>query len=243
MMQFYQPSIFKGYPILAGMSMRGNVQDFPPCGFSFRQLPGITDEEFVLHQNALEQKIGRGIGKQVISLKQTHGVTIIPAEMAMDKEGDGLYTHTHIYTIAVSLADCCGILIYDPNNHVIMALHSGWRGAKAQIGPMGMDILSETYGSKPDDLLIWLTPCAGKFSYEVGAEFNQYFQQHVLEMPNGSYFFDLQSSIKQSLLNNGAKNGNIECTEMCTILNHDFHSYRRDGDQGRNVAFITLLGQ
>jgi len=240
-MNLYRPSIFDGYPISAGMSMRGQTTEFPPYGFSFRKLPLISDEQFAVHEASLNKTIGHGIGKRIIALQQEHGSQIISADDMHSDRGDGLYTKSHQVTISVSLADCCGILIVDPMQKVLMALHSGWRGTKAEIGPKGVDLLKQTYNSKPEDLLIWLTPCAGKSVYEVGEEFNDYFPGHVYTSKKGSFTLDLQGAIMEGLLNRGIKKEHLEISDVCTINDERFHSYRRDGDQGRNVAFITFL--
>ena len=241
MIEYYKPSIFEGYPIFAGMSMRGNSMTFPPNGFSFRQLANINDEDFAKHREALELFVGRGIGKTIISLNQMHGSSILSAEDAFNKEADGLFTKNHSLTITVSLADCGGILMYDPVNHVIIAIHAGWRGAYKGIAEKGIEALNKTYGTHAQDLLIWLTPCAGFASYEVGAEFKTYFPEHVKELSENKFHLDLQGTIKDTLVKNGARAENIETTNICTISDTTFHSYRRDGDMGRNVAFMTIM--
>jgi YfiH family protein len=241
MIEYYKPSIFEGYPIFAGMSMRGNPLSFPPNGFSFRQLASINDEDFAKHREALEHIVGSGIGKTIISPNQVHGSDILSAEEACNKEADGLFTKNHSLTITISLADCGGIMMYDPINHVIIALHAGWRGVKKGIPERGIEVLNKTYGTHPQDLLIWLTPCAGIASYEVGAEFKSYFPEHVKELSESKYHLDLQGAIKDALIKNGARTQNIEATNICTISDTTFHSYRRDGDMGRNVGFMTIM--
>jgi len=52
---------------------------------------------------------------------------------------------------------------------------------------------------------------------------------------------DLQAAIMEGLLNRGIKKEHLEISDVCTINDERFHSYRRDGDQGRNVAFMTFL--
>ena len=239
-MNIYRPSIFEGYPIIAGMSMRGNSSEFPPCGFSFRKLPLISDDQFALHETSFNKTIGLGIGKRIFTLRQEHGSEIISADDMHTDCGDGLYTISHQTTITVSLADCCGILIVDPKQRVLMALHSGWKGTKAGIGPKGVDLLMKTYDSKPEDLLIWLTPCAGKDAYEVGEEFNDYFPRHVYISNEGRITLDLQGAIIEGLLNKGILLKQLEISDICTIDDERFHSYRRDGDYGRNVAFLAF---
>ena len=241
-MEIYRPTIFDGHSIVAGMSMRGGTTDFPPFGFSFKHVPTISNDQFALHETALNKTIGKGIGKHIISLQQEHGAHIISADAANDVHGDGLYTKRRDVTIAVSLADCCGILIFDPVQQVMMALHSGWRGTRSEIGQKGVELLKHTYQSNPEDLLIWLTPCAGRDVYQVGDEFREYFPSHVHKSDEGTHILDLKGAIIDGLLSKGVVKHNMEISDVCTIQDARFHSYRRDGDLGRNMAFMTFAG-
>jgi hypothetical protein len=237
-MEYIQSSIFAKQPILCGMSIRGDKSYFPPSGFTFRQL-SLSDEMFKLHSKAMEDAIGQGIGKRIVTLRQVHGKQIYDAGLSILPDGDGLHTKNPDIMLGIALADCCGIMIYDPQKNAIMALHAGWRGAKAMIGPKGIDIMMQSYYSNPEDLLIWLTPCAGKDTYEVGAEFGDIFPGHVIQHESHSSF-DLRGYISETLINSGVRSECIENTGICTITDNRFHSYRRDGDLGRNIAFMGL---
>jgi len=241
-MEILKPSIFDGHPVMAGMSMRGSHEKYPPHGYTFRQIGDMHTDEFAIHSRALEQEIGSGLGKRIVSLQQVHGNNIYQAEDIESNQGDGIFTQNNDITIAVSLADCCGIVFYDIRNKIIMILHSGWRGTKEQIGPKGISILAEKHGSHPEDLLVWLTPCAGKEAYAVGSEFVELFPNHVKSKGTQAFVFDLQGAIQDSLIQSGVKESHIEAHGVCTITDQRFHSYRRDGNKGRNVAFITLAG-
>lgn len=239
MPEFVKPYIFDGHRVICGMTMKGNSQEFPPFGFSCRQL-SLTDEEYHIHKDSLEQDLGNGIGKSIVTIHQLHGNLIYDAGLEMLPDGDGLYTNDPKLMLGIALADCCGIMIYDPKNHAVMSLHAGWRGAKADIGPKGIEIMHASYGSKTEDLLIWLTPCAGANSYEVGVEFIDYFPGYVKNI-NGRLCFDLRGYLKQTLVRAGIRPEMIEISTICTIREQSFHSFRREGNMGRNLAFLGLL--
>ena len=237
--EYVKPEIFDDSQVLCGMTMKGNPESFPPSGFSFRQL-SLTDEEYQFHKDSLEQVLGNGIGKRIVSIQQVHGNLIHNAGLSEIPDGDGLHTNDPTIMLGIALADCCGIMIHDPKQKAIMALHAGWRGAKAGIGSKGIDIMHSHYGSNPEDLLIWLTPCAGADSYEVGEEFREYFPDFV-NFKDGAYLFDLRGYIAYTLIESGVRPGAIESSEICTIQDQSFHSYRREGNRGRNLAFLGLL--
>jgi len=221
------------------MSMKGDKQTFQPSGFSFRQLQ-LSDEQFRIHDESMNLNIGSGIGKRIVSLNQVHGTEIVDADIQSCADGDGLYTNNPEVVLGIALADCCGIMIYDPKKAVIMALHAGWRGALQGIATKGIAILQRQFKSQSSDLLIWLTPCAGKDRYEVGPEFLEHFPGFI-EQSNGIYLFDLRGFLFSELLQNGVLAQHIECSTICTIEDMRFHSYRREGNSGRNIAFMGLL--
>ena len=239
MPEFVKPDIFDNHRVICGMTIKGNEVSFPPCGFSFRQL-SHTNEEFQSHEDSMEKYLGRGIGKRIVATYQEHGSTIQDAGLDILSNGDGLHTNDSSIMLGIALADCCGIMIYDPKNHAIMALHAGWRGAKAGIASKGIEIMHKSYGANPEDLLIWLTPCAGVASYEVGEEFVDYFPGFVKNM-NGRLCFDLRGYLNQTLIQAGVKPQAIEKSCICTIQEHSFHSFRREGNLGRNLAFLGLV--
>ena len=238
-LEFLEPNIFKQYPILCGMSMKGEISEYQPSGFSFRKA-SLTDEQFKVHVESMENSIGSGIGKKIVSLNQVHGDQIHEAGLSMLPDGDGIYTNNPDLVLGIALADCCGIMIYDPKNMAIMALHAGWRGAKLDIGLKGMEIMKEQFGTNPSDALIWLTPCAGKDRYEVGPEFMDLFPGFV-DQVNLKYHFDLRSYIASTLTETGVQSQHIELSTICTIKDDRFHSFRREGNMGRNIAFLGLL--
>jgi len=238
-LEYVQPNILKEYPILCGMSMKGEISEYPPSGFTFRRA-SLTEEQFQFHVESMQASIGSGIGKKIVTLNQVHGNHIHNAGLSILPDGDGLYTNNPDFILGIALADCCGIMIYDPRNRAIMALHAGWRGAKLAIGAKGMEIMKEQFGTVSSDVLIWLTPSAGREKYEVGPEFMDVFPGYVDQVDMSTYF-DLRSYIASTLIECGVLAQHIEMSTICTITDNRFHSFRREGNIGRNIAFLGLF--
>ena len=87
-----------------------------------------------------------------------------------DLEADGLISDLPGDVIGVKIADCLGILIYDPRQRVIAAVHSGWRGTHQNIVGEAVRTLCEGWGSTPGDLWVGLSPSASGRNYEVGTD-------------------------------------------------------------------------
>ncbi len=102
-LEFLEPNIFKQYPILCGMSMKGEISEYQPSGFSFRKA-SLTDEQFKVHVESMENSIGSGIGKKIVSLNQVHGDQIHEAGLSMLPDGDGIYTNNPDLVLGIALA-------------------------------------------------------------------------------------------------------------------------------------------
>lgn len=130
----------------------------------------------------------------VARLHQVHGATVhrLPADPAAwspylepkpdDRPaGDALITDAVGVTVAVSVADCLPILIADPENRVVAAVHGGWRGLAGGIVGTALAALSEGFGSDPGRCVIAIGPGIGACCYEIGPEVAEAFVASGLE--------------------------------------------------------------
>lgn len=237
----YKPSIFNGLPVNAGVT-ESNFHLFEK-GFSI--FPGkiLNNEEVENFRNILAINIGKS-KENLKYQKQVHGNTIriIDENSSDTEESDGMITNVKGLVLNLTLADCCGILVYDPKQRAIGAFHSGWKGTKNNIAEKGIQAMMEAYSSTPEELIIFLSPCAGAERYEVGEDVAKYFPMNVKKKIGEKYLLNLRLRIKQQLLACGVKEHNIETSGFCTIRDRRFHSYRRDGDNsGRMSAFISFI--
>ena len=65
-----------------------------------------------------------------------------------DYTADGLVTDEPGVPLVVFSADCGIILLHDPVNHAIGAVHAGWRGCAGGIVEKIVHTMTDTYGSK-----------------------------------------------------------------------------------------------
>jgi YfiH family protein len=156
-------------------------------------------------------------------------------------EGDALVTNIKGKILVVKISDCAAVLIYDPINEIVAAIHSGWRGSSQKIVPETIKFMKNHFGSNSEDLLVYISPLASGERYEVGKEVARLFQLSTTVTPEGKYFFDNRKEIFRQLVESRVHKDNIEISEHCTIANLNFHSYRRDKEKsGRMAAFIGM---
>jgi YfiH family protein len=170
-------------------------------------------------------------------VKQIHSDQVLRVDAAGPQgEGDALISNVPGVGLAIRTADCLPMLIADPRNHAVAAVHAGWRGVVAEIGPKTVDAMRREFGSNPEDLVVAIGPGIGKCCFEVGPEVAA---QFGLE---GRTKVDLVETMCRQLSRNGVKREGIMASGECTYCNREvYESYRRDREEaGRMVAMIEV---
>ncbi len=149
--------------------------------------------------------------------------------------GDGLLTFKDGVALVVLVADCLPILMFDSTSGFCGALHCGWR-------PLSKGIIEEALkkaksrGVKPENLEVFLGPCAGPCCYQVGLEFRKIFPPDVLTEHEGSLRLDIKRFARISLESAGVKS--IYELNVCTICHTEYFSYRRNLTRSRQAGII-----
>ena len=160
------------------------------------------------------------------------------------EECDGLATAELGVFIAISVADCVPIFLFDPVTRTVAGIHAGWRGASAGIVGNALSLLKREFRVNFPDLVAFIGPAAGKCCYEVGREVSAAFApEFVAESGEGKWKIDLKGSIARALTDAGVSPAKIEQHAGCTIHEHErYHSHRRDGlKSGRMIGVIGLV--
>lgn len=199
----------------------------------------------------------------LVGLQQRHTANVVivgdeayGAELNFEKplpECDGVLTDRPGIPLMTTHADCPPVLLYDPVRRVIGSVHSGWRGTVGKIGLEAVRLMTERYGSRPEDILAGVGPSIGPCCYQVGepvlSEVDRAFgSESAAELltlqPDDSYHFDLWQAIHWTLLEAGLREENIEQSSLCTRChNNRFFSYRATPpDQRHNYGqFVAVI--
>ncbi len=186
-----------------------------------------------------------GFGEDAVaSAGQVHGDNIGLVETAGVRQAtDALMTRNKNLLLAISVADCVPILLFDKLTRSAAAVHAGWRGTAKGIVSKAVRVMESTWGSNPGDIVAYVGPCAGSCCYEVGGEVSANFSDRFFKPGSaaGKFMLDLKSANAEQLAGEGIPRENIEVSEYCSICNSDFHSYRREGESsGRMLAVIGI---
>jgi len=221
---------------------------------------------------ATNAKNGAAAEMNLVALKQIHSDVIHPFA-APPKEtcnGDASITDQPGILLAVQTADCVPILLVDPKQRAVAAVHAGWRGTLARIVAKTVGQMQLHFASNPVDLLAAIGPSIGGCCYEVGAEVATQFMsqfadaadyfdelrtgdepnplQWLNRMPPGhqpppkNVLLDLRKANRAQLLAAGLIHANITVSDLCTACRRDlFFSYRKEGAAtGRMLSAIGI---
>jgi copper oxidase (laccase) domain-containing protein len=175
------------------------------------------------------------------SVDQMQGLRAAASGLVQQVPGDGVVApvkqpspdERHAYGIVT--ADCVPIFVRGSENYVL--IHAGWRGLANGVirnGVRDLKIASEAE----------IFAAAGSSRYEVGEEVIEAIGPTAVFCPlanrPGFYRLDtVQTAINQ--LREVHPGLPISSSDICTISDLRFHSFRRDGElAGRGVTFVVL---
>ena len=175
--------------------------------------------------------------------KQVHStlVRIITAG-GLHPDTDGMVTAIPGLALVIQVADCAAILMADPDNRVIGAVHAGWRGAAGGIVGNGIDKM-KTLGADPGKIKVYVSPCISQKHFEVGPDVSDQFPDHVVDdVTYQKPHIDLRSYVREELLQNGIRSEAIEIDPNCTFEEEDkLYSYRREQERSGRMLGIVVM--
>jgi polyphenol oxidase len=211
-----------------------------------------TDSASTVQENRaiLAKKLGVEPGKFVYC-NQVHGdiVKIITGENhypdPLVNECDAMVTAVRGLCLIIQVADCVPILFYDPENGVVAAAHAGWRGTVKNIAGKTVEVMTESFGCRKENIQAGIGPSIGPCCYEVGEEVVLEARTAMLQdalLPGEKQVFDLWRANRIQLLNAGLQDHNIEISGICTRCHSGqfFSSRAGQGLTGRFGAGIML---
>ena len=194
----------------------------------------------------------------LVFARQTHSDIVLRVDSANCGEGldrmdypvrDGLITNTPGVSLVVFTADCAPVLLYDPKNQAIGAVHSGWRGTAQRITARAVQAMQAAFGTDPADLKCAIGPAIGKCCFETHADVPDAMRACMGEAANAAIFpkgekflVDNRELIRMQLLGCGVNDQNIDISTDCTACEPErFWSYRKVGNaRGALAAIISL---
>lgn len=224
-------------------------------GFGRNDLP----ENVVKNHEIIANAIGFN-PENIVASKQTHTTNVkivskkdcgkgIYRERDYD-DVDGMITNEKGIVLATYFADCVPLYMVDTKNKAIGLSHSGWRGTVGKIGKVTLDLMKETYGTNPKDVIACIGPSICRDCYEVSedvaTEFEAAFKGRekdiLINKGNGKYQLDLWECNYIIFKECGVYEENIHMPDICTCHNMEimFSHRATQGRRGNLAAFLSI---
>jgi hypothetical protein len=240
------PSIFAAYPFLsAAESTRYGGVSEPP--FQSLNLGLHTeDKPEAVRENRRRFLAACGFRPdQTAGSHQVHGAEVLWVQEAGYFSGyDALITTQPGLLLTVTVADCTPVLIFDPVNKAVAAIHAGWKGTVARIVQRTLQAMQENFGTAPSDCLAYIGTCIDYCDFEVDADVADHFENShkYWDETKGKFLVDLKTANQSQLLHTGLVANKVQVSTFSTFTHHQhFFSHRYEkGKTGRMLAAIGL---
>ncbi len=254
MIHFFSPLNTQG--IIHGFCTRqGGVSPHPYDSLNVCLSSGDTPQNVTKNKELICARLGIEI-TQLVMCQQQHGnkVRCITPPFLSDISSDALVTGTAGFCLGVMTADCVPILCHDPINHVIGAIHAGWRGVTSEVVFKTIEHM-QTLGANPSYIHAAIGPCIWPESYEVGEDVFSCFSQtdknflipHPPQQKEKKWTCDLPKLVTNQLMHMGVLS--ITPSPFNTYAHEDlFFSCRRNHHKkikefGDQLSFIMLTSR
>ena len=162
----------------------------------------------------------------VAQMKQTHSNQIKQVDVEGTYFSDAIITSKKNISLVVKTADCMPVLI--ETDKCIGALHIGWRGLQNNIFELSIQKLIGK------NIRVSIGPHAKSCCYEVQKDVAKIFPD-VTDTKKGKLYLNLSNQLSQYCQLNKI---DLEVSDICTICNNEFWSYRENKTPERQYSLI-----
>ena len=212
---------------------------------SFNLGDHVGDDESAVAANRRRLAGELGLAESDLAwMEQVHGRTATVVDQpggAPAEATDALVTARQGVALVALVADCVPVLLGDPENGVVAAVHAGRVGARVGVVPAALDAMKSA-GAEIDKVEALLGPAICGDCYEVPKAMADDVEAHLpgsaCKSRNGTPGLDLRAGLWRQLADAGV--AKIGLDPRCTAEDKTLFSFRRDGTTGR-LAAITWV--
>lgn len=173
--------------------------------------------------------------------------------IATPATADAMITRAVNVPLMTLAADCLPLLLFDPVQRGIGAVHAGWRGTVQDIAGVTVRAMQREFDSDPSDVLAYLGPSIGGCCNEVGPEVTGAWRDIAYDLgpmtelavtrPVIKEHFDVPRANALLLQRAGVLADHIEFSHVCTKCDTEhWFSHRGQGPATGRQAGVIMLG-
>lgn len=253
---YLEPAWAAGMPLAAGFTTRhGGVSRAPFNSLNLGTNTGDNPANVEANRAAFARAFALP-SHLLLTVRQVHGTRVLAIDEPnfdfahfQKVESDAIVTNQRGILLAILVADCYPVILYEPDRHVAAVVHAGWQGAAAGLIGQTVRIMQEEFGCRVERLQAAVGPGIAAHKYEVDRPVRDAFRagsdqwsRIAQETRLGHWLLDLRLSCLLQLEEAGVDRRTVDLVEECTCCHKEkFFSYRRDqGQTGRQAGFVLL---
>lgn len=154
---------------------------------------------------------------------------------------DALFTTEAGVGLFLPVADCVATVLYDPVKKYLAMAHLGRHSTYAKLATATVEYFVK-HGSRASDLIIWMSPSAGKDSYQLewfDKAGDPEWQEYCTQKDDG-YYIDMKEYNRAQFVKAGVLPGSIHLSPIDTMLSPDYFSHS-SGDTTGRFAVIAMM--
>jgi len=188
--------------------------------------------------------------QKLIHMRQIHSDRIIAVNEMMNfdtpPECDALVTNRLNTPLMVMSADCTPILLFDPVQRVIAAVHAGRAGALKGILSKTLRQMVQMYGSCIENIHISMGPsihgCCYEINTQIAADVEEKGYPDALRSEGEKLFLDVNTILVKQMNALNIPTEHREIINECTACRCDtYFSYRADQQHTGRIAGVIVL--
>ena len=231
----------------------GGVSEGPYASLNLTRSRGDNPGHIAENRDRVRRALGLD---HLVFATQVHGRDVVrvdgpPRGESPAGEGDALITDRPGIGLVCQTADCTPVLLFDPVNRAVAAIHSGWRGTVANVVGATVEAMASEYGTAPTGLVAAIGPSISPANYRVGPEVVQAFQDAFGNTggivsprdPEGGAQLDVGEACRRQLVTAGVPETAIGRSPLCTYAEAArLFSARRAHHRGESGVFGGQAG-
>jgi len=227
-------------PILAITSLAISEQKLDSLP-SPETLPEPFRKYLLIEDQKILKRLEIPIEKLVLG-RQVHSKNVMyVSEAGLYPETDGFFTDRKNLFLGIRTADCAAVMVVFPDIPAIGIVHAGWKGARAGIVRHLLQNMLARWQVEPDTIQIAVSPFIKKCCYEVGPEFDTYFDREHITLKSNKRYLDLETFLFQTLKETGISRDQITFAPFCTACSElPLYSYRKTKTTRRMFTIIQI---
>lgn len=158
-----------------------------------------------------------------------------------DVEADALFTRKANVGLFLPVADCVATVLYDPVQHILAVLHLGRHSTLTDLVSRMVERFLQA-GSQTDDLVVWMSPSAGRKHYKLDyfSHSNDPSWQAFCDVKPDGIYIDIAGYNRQRFIESGLLSKNIHVSPVDTMADDNYFSHA-NGDTRDRMALLAVM--